>query len=326
MRKHQVEILLIGDLYKLNNNNCKKEDNNVDLPKPFMDLITNRRNEIDYILCTGNIGDENIQKFLKNNCKQYLQTKGDKDDIFVNNGSYRKSAIKELCGNKLNLIENFYGDIMQKHCIDDRDSFKYKRHRKILTMTDLISDKKNKNVIITDKEIINVSHYKIGLLHGHNITTRDYIFGRISPCLDKDELLHLQKEMDVDILVFGHTNRMSIEFDKENKKIFINTGSMIGNDTILTTSPLLILNWVRKYKVIPINYQFPIPIMNMIINYGKQTWNNQATFASLIIEHSPKMGQKCTVFAYTINEHSLSKQKIGQFEDLYNYKNSLNYW
>lgn len=352
VRPQRIEILLVGDLYK--HNKLRKDDGDL-LPSYFKDLITNSLSEIDYILCTGNIGNKSTQQFLKNNCKQYLQTNGDKDHHLINNESknpqYRESNITKLCGKKINVVENFYdinNDEDELYAIKSRESFEYKRHRKILTMTDLSDpkdtfksvdltnndDKDNNNennenneyidqhqVILTDKELISVKDYKIGMLHGHQLSIRDNVFGRISPCIDKDELLNLcsQKEMDCDILIYGHTNRHSIEFDKKHKKIFINTGSLLGNDTILTTSPLLILNWVRKYDIrIPSNYQFPIPIINLIISYGKQTFKNDATFASLTIE-SHKNGQECTVYSYNIQENGLIKNKVGKFEDLYDY-------
>eukprot|EP01084_Bolivina_argentea_P156715 273112_1 len=282
MEVQQIEILLIGDISTHNSSkNATDADN---LPTAFKKLVAS--NTIDYILCTGNIVSKQSQQFLFKNCKRYIQTKGDKDECLIANGNYTKSNVVSICNQKTNVIENYY------------------------------NSNNSTQIMVTDQQIMGINDYKIGLFHGSKLSIRDNVFGRVSPCIDKNELLEIQREFDVDILIYGSTNRMSIDFDKNHKKVFINCGSIVGNDTIITISPLVISNWIRMCNVHQI---FPIPIVNLIGKYGKQTYHNDKTFASLTIQHG-KTGQKCTMYSYKISNGFIKKNKVGQFEDVYNYR------
>ena len=61
-----------------------------------------------------------------------------------------------------------------------------------------------------------MGQFKIGFCHGHQIV----------PWGDKESLGILQRQLDVDILVTGHTHQF--EAFEENGKIFINPGSATG--------------------------------------------------------------------------------------------------
>jgi vacuolar protein sorting-associated protein 29 len=65
-------------------------------------------------------------------------------------------------------------------------------------------------------EVINFGQIKIGLIHGHQIT----------PWGDKESLLSMQRKLDVDVLVSGHTHELSL-YEYQNK-IFLNPGSATG--------------------------------------------------------------------------------------------------
>lgn len=67
-----------------------------------------------------------------------------------------------------------------------------------------------------EKEIIELERVKIGLMHGSGIHPRGNI----------EKLYKLAKELDVKILVHGHTHKLSVE---EYKNIlFLNPGSATG--------------------------------------------------------------------------------------------------
>lgn len=61
-----------------------------------------------------------------------------------------------------------------------------------------------------------VGQFRIGLVHGHQIV----------PWGDKESLAMLQRQLDVDILISGHTHKFEA-FESENK-FYINPGSATG--------------------------------------------------------------------------------------------------
>ncbi|KAI9295243.1 Metallo-dependent phosphatase [Neoconidiobolus thromboides FSU 785] len=65
-------------------------------------------------------------------------------------------------------------------------------------------------------KIITHGNYKIGLIHGHQFT----------PWAHPDTLESKAQQMDVDILIFGHTHQLQV-YDKNNR-FFINPGTGTG--------------------------------------------------------------------------------------------------
>ena len=57
---------------------------------------------------------------------------------------------------------------------------------------------------------------RIGLCHGHQIV----------PWGDAESLAHVQRQMDVDILIYGHTHKQ--EAYEKYGKYFLNPGSATG--------------------------------------------------------------------------------------------------
>ncbi|KJE88475.1 vacuolar protein sorting 29 isoform 2 [Capsaspora owczarzaki ATCC 30864] len=70
-------------------------------------------------------------------------------------------------------------------------------------------------------EVVTVGQFKIGLCHGHQIV----------PWGDVESLSLLQRQLDVDILITGHTHKFA-SFEREGK-FFINPGSATGAFTPL---------------------------------------------------------------------------------------------
>ncbi len=67
-----------------------------------------------------------------------------------------------------------------------------------------------------ESKVIQIGQFKIGLIHGHQIV----------PWGDAHSLAMIQRQMDVDILITGHTHKN--EVNEYEGKWFINPGSITG--------------------------------------------------------------------------------------------------
>lgn len=98
---------------------------------------------------------------------------------------------------------------------------------------------------LPDHKIIQIGQFRIGLIHGHQIV----------PWGDHDSLAMVQRSLDVDILISGHTHRNEVNhFDG---KWFINPGSITGAYSTLTTEvfPSFILLAIQGAKVVTYVYE-----------------------------------------------------------------------
>lgn len=67
-----------------------------------------------------------------------------------------------------------------------------------------------------EQKVVTVGQFRIGLVHGHQIV----------PWGDVESLAMLQRQLDVDILISGHTHKFDA-FEHE-QKFYINPGSATG--------------------------------------------------------------------------------------------------
>eukprot|EP01111_Echinosteliopsis_oligospora_P013351 TRINITY_DN476_c0_g1_i1.p1 TRINITY_DN476_c0_g1~~TRINITY_DN476_c0_g1_i1.p1 ORF type:complete len:185 (+),score=52.09 TRINITY_DN476_c0_g1_i1:67-621(+) len=74
----------------------------------------------------------------------------------------------------------------------------------------------DENTTYPETKVVTIGAFKIGLCHGHQIV----------PWGDHQSLSSLQRQLDVDILITGHTHKFE-EFEI-NGKFFINPGSATG--------------------------------------------------------------------------------------------------
>lgn len=74
-----------------------------------------------------------------------------------------------------------------------------------------------------EEKVVTVGQFRIGLIHGHQVI----------PWGDAASLALLQRQLDVDILISGHTHRFEA-FEHENK-FYINPGSATGAYSALET-------------------------------------------------------------------------------------------
>ena len=73
-----------------------------------------------------------------------------------------------------------------------------------------------KNLDYPEQKVVTVGQFRIGLTHGHQVI----------PWGDKESLTMLQRQLDVDVLITGHTHQF--EAFEEDNKFFINPGSATG--------------------------------------------------------------------------------------------------
>jgi len=72
------------------------------------------------------------------------------------------------------------------------------------------------NLSYPEQKVVTVGQFRIGLCHGHQIV----------PWGDPDALAMVQRQLDVDILITGHTHKFEA-YEHENK-FYINPGSGTG--------------------------------------------------------------------------------------------------
>jgi len=72
------------------------------------------------------------------------------------------------------------------------------------------------NLNYPEQKVVTVGQFRIGLCHGHQVV----------PWGDTESLAMLQRQLDVDILITGHTHKFEA-FEHENK-FYINPGSATG--------------------------------------------------------------------------------------------------
>jgi len=118
-------------------------------------------------------------------------------------------------------------------------------------------------VTYPDNKIVVIGQFKIGVCHGHQIV----------PWGDKEALAMLQRQLDVDILVTGHTHKFeTFEFQG---KLFINPGSATGafNCTSGDAVPSFVLMDVQGARAIIYVYQ----LVDGELNVVKKEFNKEET-------------------------------------------------
>ncbi|GAM24244.1 hypothetical protein SAMD00019534_074190 [Acytostelium subglobosum LB1] len=80
----------------------------------------------------------------------------------------------------------------------------------------------DENTSYPETKVITIGQFKFGLCHGHQVV----------PWGDKQSLCALQRQLDVDVLITGHTH--SIEVFEQNNKLFVNPGTATGSFSNIT--------------------------------------------------------------------------------------------
>ena len=96
-----------------------------------------------------------------------------------------------------------------------------------------------------ETKVVQIGQFKVGLCHGHQVL----------PWGDTDALGTLQRQLDCDILVTGHTHKNEVcEYDG---KWFINPGSITGaySCTSSDVTPSFVLMAIQGNKVVTYVYE-----------------------------------------------------------------------
>uniref|UniRef100_A0AAQ4PPV9 Vacuolar protein sorting-associated protein 29 n=1 Tax=Gasterosteus aculeatus aculeatus TaxID=481459 RepID=A0AAQ4PPV9_GASAC len=103
----------------------------------------------------------------------------------------------------------------------------------------------DENLNYPEQKVVTVGQFKIGLIHGHQVI----------PWGDMASLALLQRQLDVDILISGHTHKFEA-FENENK-FYINPGSATGAYSALESNiiPSFVLMDIQASTVVTYVYQ-----------------------------------------------------------------------
>lgn len=106
---------------------------------------------------------------------------------------------------------------------------------------------------MTETKVVSIGSFRIGIIHGHQIV----------PWGDLEALAAVQRELDCDILVSGHTHKHFIHV--HDGKYFINPGSATGAYSALSSSnqPSFILMAIQGEDVSAFVYTMKGEEMNV---------------------------------------------------------------
>lgn len=101
------------------------------------------------------------------------------------------------------------------------------------------------NLSYPEQKVVTVGQFRIGLTHGHQVV----------PWADPEALALVQRQLDVDILISGHTHKFEA-YEHENK-FYINPGSATGAYNALETfiTPSFVLMDIQSTIVVTYVYQ-----------------------------------------------------------------------
>lgn len=101
------------------------------------------------------------------------------------------------------------------------------------------------NLSYPEQKVVTVGQFRIGLSHGHQVV----------PWGDPEALALIQRQLDVDILISGHTHKFEA-YEHENK-FYINPGSATGAYNALDSFiiPSFVLMDIQSTIVVTYVYQ-----------------------------------------------------------------------
>ena len=129
------------------------------------------------------------------------------------------------------------GNLCSKEQLDDLKALAPNVH---VTRGDFDDDSK-----LPETKVVTIGAFKIGLCHGHQVV----------PWGDAEALAALRRELDVDILVTGHTHKNAVvQFEG---KFYINPGSITGaySSTKPDVIPSFVLMALQEEKVVAFMYE-----------------------------------------------------------------------
>jgi len=103
----------------------------------------------------------------------------------------------------------------------------------------------DENTTYPEQKVVTVGQFRIGLCHGHQLV----------PWGDAESLALIQRQLDVDILITGHTHKF--EAYETDGHFYINPGSATGAYTALESNviPSFVLMDIQSSTVVTYVYQ-----------------------------------------------------------------------
>ncbi|XP_016972044.1 vacuolar protein sorting-associated protein 29 [Drosophila rhopaloa] len=103
----------------------------------------------------------------------------------------------------------------------------------------------DENLTYPEQKVVTVGQFRIGLCHGHQVVPRG----------DPEALALIQRQLDVDILITGHTYKF--EAYEHGNKFYINPGSATGAFNPLDSNvvPSFVLMDIQSTTVVTYVYQ-----------------------------------------------------------------------
>jgi vacuolar protein sorting-associated protein 29 len=111
-----------------------------------------------------------------------------------------------------------------------------------------------------EQKVVNVGQFRIGLIHGHQVV----------PWGDVESLAMVQRQLDVDILISGHTHKC--ETREHEGKYYINPGSATGayNALDVEVIPSFVLMDIQGDGAVVYTYQ-----LNPDVNVEKTEYRKE---------------------------------------------------
>lgn len=120
---------------------------------------------------------------------------------------------------------------------------------------------------LPETKVVKIGQFSIGLCHGHQVV----------PWGDPESLANLQRQLDVDILITGHTHKNEVyEYEKN---YIVNPGSVTGAYSALNTDvvPSFVLMAVKGDKVV--TYVYELRDGDVQVSRSEFVKTNQPRFA-----------------------------------------------
>ncbi|CAK8693853.1 unnamed protein product [Clavelina lepadiformis] len=124
-----------------------------------------------------------------------------------------------------------------------RDSFDYLKT--LASDVHVVRGDFDDNASYPEQKVVTVGQFRIGMCHGH----------QVCPWGDTESLAMLQRQLNVDILLFGHTHKF--EAYEHDNHFYINPGSITGAFSPISSDvvPSFVLMDIQASTVVTYVYQ-----------------------------------------------------------------------
>lgn len=166
--------------------------------------------------------------------------------------------------------------------IQRKEAEKKNAHTKYMNPIQNVSLSQNTNY--PDQKVVTVGQFRIGLTHGHQVV----------PWGDPDQLAIIQRRLNVDILISGHTHKFEA-YEHENK-FYINPGSATGAFHPLERNviPSFVLMDIQSSVVVTYVYQLIGEEVKVERIEYKKNWISIITTNAINGEHKTEKQQNRT--------------------------------